>query len=232
MRRAMRVLVVEDAPRLRRYLSQSLVRAGYAVDAAADGREGLLQAETHDYDVVVLDLMLPGLDGLDLLGRLRQRRAQVCVLILTAMDTVQDRVDGLRRGADDYLVKPFALEELLARIQALVRRRYHCQTTTITVADLVIDTARRAVSKCGSRLDLKPREYALLEYLALRKGHVVSRADIQDHIYDGRIELASNAVDVAMSRLRRKVDPPSGPSLIETRRGVGYVLTEASEEPA
>jgi len=223
----MRILVVEDAPRLRRYVAEALAQAGYAVDAAADGDEGLLRAELHDYDVVVLDLMLPGLDGLSLLDRLREARNEVCVLILTARDTVEDRVNGLQRGADDYLIKPFALEELLARIQALARRRYRCPSAAVAVADLVVDTARRTVHRDGYPLDLRPREYALLEYLVLRKGHVVTRAEIENHIYDEAADLASNAIDAAISRLRRKIDSPPRPSLIQTRRGMGYILDEA-----
>ena len=209
---------------MRRYLSQALANAGYAVDAAADGVEGLALAELNDYDVVLLDLMLPRLDGLSVLQRLRQDSRDVPVLVLSARDTLEDKVRGLQRGADDYLVKPFALAELLARLQALVRRRYGCTTAILQVADLVIDTGQCTVTKNERVLDLRPREYALLEYLAIRQGRLVSRTDIEHHIYDEHADLVSNAVDAAICRLRRKIDAPDRPSLIQTRRGMGYIM--------
>lgn len=220
----MRLLVVEDARRMRRYLTKALTRAGHAVDEAADGLEGLTLAELNDYDVIVLDLMLPRLDGIGVLQRLRRADRRASVIVLTARDTVSDRVAGLRSGADDYLVKPFALEELLARVEVLARRRYDRPNPVLQIDDLVIDMARRTVSRRGQDLELRPREYALLEFLAHKQGTVVSRSEIEHHLYDERAELSSNAVDAAVSRLRKKVDTPNRPSLVETRRGMGYVL--------
>ncbi|MGH9461963.1 MAG: response regulator [Vicinamibacteria bacterium] len=220
----MRVLVVEDSKRLRTYLGKALVKAGLAVDLAGDGEEGLHLAEINDYDVLVLDLMLPKLDGISVLQRLRNEKRRARVLLLTARDTVEDRVHGLEEGADDYLVKPFAVRELLARVQALLRRQYDQLSPEITIDSMVINTASRIVRRAGTVLDLRPREYSLLEYLALRKGHVVSRREIEQHIYDDRVEPMSNVVDAAICRLRKKIDRPDEPSLITTRRGMGYVL--------
>ena len=177
--------------------------------------------------MIVLDLMLPKLDGLAVLDRLRSRGKNTHVLILTAKDTVADRVRGLQMGGDDYLVKPFAFEELLARIQALVRRCHSQKDPVIRVGPLEIDTSARSVTLRGSPVGLTPREYALLEYLARRQGAVVSRTEIEAHIYDDAAELMSNVVDSAVCALRRKIDVPEQPSLIQTRRGMGYVLREA-----
>jgi DNA-binding response OmpR family regulator len=220
----MRLLLVEDSERLQRSLGTGLRKSGYAVDIAGTGPEGLWHAESHDYDVIVLDIMLPGFDGLTLLRRLREKGKETHVLLLTARDTVADRVVGLRAGADDYLVKPFAFDELLARIEALTRRRHGNKNPVMRVGDLEIDTAARTVSRGGRVIELFPREYALLEYLAARQGQVVSRTDIETHIYDERVEPLSNVVDSAVCALRRKIDPPGGPSLIVTRRRMGYVL--------
>ena len=170
----MRVLVVEDNELLRDSLLQGLREAGFSVDVAADGQDGLWLAETGDYDVIVLDLMLPGIDGLTLLSSLREKQKDTHVLILTARDTVEDRVTGLNLGADDYLVKPFSFQELLARVQALVRRRYQQKSPTIQLGDIEVDTTRKQVTRRGVLIDLTPREYALLEYLAFRTGEVVS----------------------------------------------------------
>jgi DNA-binding response OmpR family regulator len=220
----MRLLLVEDSQRLQRSIGTGLRRAGYALDVTGDGNDGLRLAETHPYDVIILDLMLPGLDGLTLLQRLREGDDDAHVLILTARDTVDDRVRGLRAGADDFLIKPFAFEELLARIQALVRRRHGQRKPRLVVGPLEIDTVARQAALAGRPVVLTPREYALLEYLAMRRGQVVSRTEIEEHLYDGRIELTSNAVDSAICALRRRIDLSGSPSLIETRRGYGYVL--------
>jgi DNA-binding response OmpR family regulator len=220
----MRLLVVEDSQRLRRWVSRGLRNKGFSVDDAPDGERGLQLATDNDYDVVVLDLMLPGIDGLTLLQSLRRAGQAVHVLILTAKDTVEDRVRGLNGGADDYLVKPFAFDELLARVQALVRRRYNVKDPHIRVGELEIDTALRVARRKGETIPLRPREYALLEYLSLHRGKVVSRTEIEAHIYDERVQPMSNVVDNAVCALRRKVDVPDAPSLIETRRGVGYVF--------
>jgi DNA-binding response OmpR family regulator len=216
----MRVLLVEDSARLRSSLGRGLKRSGYAVDTSSDGEEGLWLAQSNPYDVIILDLMLPRLDGTTLLRRLRAQGLTTHVLILTAKDTVEDRVRGLQVGADDYLVKPFAFEELLARVQALCRRSYQRKSPQIFLGDVVVDTAGRAVTRNGRAVTLTPREYRLLEYLARRAGEVVSRSEIEEHIYGGEAELMSNAVDAAICNLRRKLSA----SLIETRRGHGYVL--------
>jgi len=221
-----RVLVVEDSARLRTYVSKGLRQAGYAVDVADDGEEGLWMAETIDYDVVVLDLMLPKLDGLSILERLRSQGNRTHILILTAKDTVEDRVSGLDSGADDYLVKPFAMEELIARVQALARRSYGVKNPRINVGDLTVDTSRRVVTCDGRPVDLKPREYALLEYLLMRQGEVVSRTEIEHRIYDERAEPMSNVVDSAVCLLRKKLDSAGSRSLIQTRRGMGYIIQE------
>ena len=220
----MRLLVVEDSQRLRHWVCQGLRDAGFSVDAAADGEEGFALATANAYDVLVLDLMLPMIDGLSLLVQLRTAGDKTHVLILTAKDTVADRVTGLNTGADDYLVKPFAFAELIARIQALVRRRYNVKDPRITVGELEIDTAARLVRRGGNPVTLRPREYALLEFLALHRGQLVSRSDIEAHIYDERVQPMSNVVDTAICALRRKVDLPDAPSLIETRRGMGYIF--------
>jgi DNA-binding response OmpR family regulator len=223
----MRVLVVEDSPRLRESLCKALKRSGFAVDAAAEGEDGLALAQGNPYDAVVLDIMLPKLDGLSVLKEIRQRGNDTPVLFLTARDTVEDRVRGLQAGADDYLVKPFSLDELLARVQALCRRRYQRPMTVHRVADLELDISAKSVRRAGKPVELPAREYALLEYLMLRQGQVVSRTEIEEHIYDDLASPMSNVVDAAVYSLRRKIaDAPDAPELIHTRRGMGYVLEE------
>jgi DNA-binding response OmpR family regulator len=219
-----RVLLVEDSDRLRKSVGAALRRSGYAVDSAADGEEGLWLAQGHAYDAIVLDIMLPKRDGLSVVAELRRAGSAVHVLLLTARDTVDDRVRGFRAGADDYLVKPFALEELLARVQALCRRSYGVKQPRITVGDLEIDTTIREVRRAGRPIVLKPREYALLEYLALRCGEVVSRRDIETHIYDDAVEPMSNVVDSAISVLRKRLAQDGAAPIIHTRHGHGYVL--------
>jgi DNA-binding response OmpR family regulator len=220
----MRVLIVEDQERLRRWLQKGLKEADFVVDAAADGPEGLWYALGNRYDVIVLDLMLPGLDGLSILRRLREAGRDDQVLILTAKDTVPDRVQGLDLGADDYLVKPFAFEELLARVRALVRRGYGKHSPAIEIGELRIDTAKRRVWLREQEIELRAMEYKLLEYLARRAGETVSRTEIWEHLYDFGSQTVSNVVDVYVGCLRRKLDRPGAKSLIQTRRGLGYVL--------
>ncbi len=176
--------------------------------------------------MIILDLMVPGMDGLSILRTLRAKGSQTHVLILTARDAVEDRVLGLSTGADDYLTKPFAFAELLARIRALARRRHQQKNPILDIGPLKIDTAARAVSRAGETLDLAAREYAILEFLALRRGEVISRTTIEQHIYDEHVEPMSNVVDAAIYTLRRKIDLPGEPSLIETRRGMGYMIRE------
>jgi DNA-binding response OmpR family regulator len=220
----MRVLVVEDYPPLAKSLRQGLSEAGYAVEHAADGEAGLSLALTTQLDAIVLDLMLPKLDGLAVLSALRAKKNATPVLILTARDGVADRVKGLDLGADDYLVKPFAFDELLARVRVLIRRKYQAAESTLRVADLEVDTAGRTVKRAGRAVQLSAREYALLEYLVARRGQIVSRAEIWDHVYDFASDPSSNVVDVYIGYLRKKIDQEHEPKLIQTRRGQGYVV--------
>jgi two-component system, OmpR family, response regulator len=217
--KAMRLLVVEDEEDLRRGLEQALREEGYAVDGAGEGTDALYKAETWDYDAIVLDIMLPGLDGLEILRRLRKKKA-VPVLLLTARDGFGDRVRGLDLGADDYLVKPFDLGELLARVRALIRRSSGAPNPILTIGELTIDTAARKVSVNQSEVELTAREYALLEYLVRRRGAVVSRTELYDHLFAEEDESYSNLLDVHVCNLRKKL----GPDFIETRRGHGYVV--------
>jgi two-component system, OmpR family, response regulator len=226
-----RVLLVEDSVSLQRSVAQGLREAGWAVDVVGDGQQALIHARTTEYDVIVLDLMLPQIDGLTVLRRLRDKGVRSGVLILTARDTVDDRVLGLRSGADDYLVKPFALAELLARVGALARRAHGVQDSIIRVGPLELDSARRIVRLIGDTpctLELPPRELSLLEYLAHRAGHPVSRAELEEHLYDERSQVMSNAIDVAISSLRAKLLKAGCPPLIQTRRKLGYVLAETA----
>jgi DNA-binding response OmpR family regulator len=221
-----RLLVVEDYAPLRESLARGLRDAGYAVDATGDGTEGLWFAENHPYDVILLDLMLPRTSGLEILKKLRQTGNTTHVLVLTAKDTIADRVAGLDLGADDYLVKPFAFDELLARVRAMVRRRYESVDPVLRIADLEIDTRARRARRAGAVIALSAREYALLEYLAHREGHIVSRTELWDHAYDEAAEPGSNVLDVHISHLRKKIDEGHATKLIHTRRGQGYVLGE------
>ena len=225
----MRVLLVEDSVRLQQSVGMALRRSGYAVDVASDGDEGLWRAESLDYDVLVLDLMLPGMDGLTVLSRLRATGKKTHVLLLTARDSVDDRVRGLKAGADDYLVKPFALEELLARVEALCRRAYGNKSNQLRCDDLEIDTDGKTVMRAGQTIKLKPREYQLLEYLAHRAGQVVSQSEIETHVYSDDVEVMSNVVESTVSSLRRKLTLANSRSLIHTRRGHGYILEVANE---
>lgn len=222
----MRLLVVEDSKRLRDSLETGLRRRGYAIDSVEDGRRGLIYARTTDYDVIVLDIMLPEMDGLEVLRRAREHGVETPVLLLTARDAVNDRVNGLRTGADDYVVKPFAFDELVARIEALARRRHGLRTATIRVGDLEIAPAQQVVKRGGKQIDLKPREFAILEYLAHRRGTVVRRSELEEHVYDQHSQVNSNAIDSAICILRGKLGTGAGAPIIQTRRGIGYVLSE------
>ncbi|HKQ10510.1 MAG TPA: response regulator transcription factor [Rhizomicrobium sp.] len=225
----MRLLLVEDSARLRRGLTLAFRKAGYALDIAADGEEGLWFAENNEYDAIVLDIMLPKLDGISLLRQLRENQSHVHILLLTAKDTVQSRVAGLKAGADDYLVKPFDLDELLARVESLCRRAYGRKDFAISIGDLCIDTAAKKVTRGGRALNLTAHEFTLLEYLARRRDEVVSRADIESHVYGSERDLMSNAVDSAICVLRRKIGNSREAPLIRTRRGLGYVLSAAGK---
>ena len=215
----MRVLVIEDEPDLLRALVQALKEEGYAADQAADGTEGLYKAERSDYEAIVLDLMLPGISGLEVLRRLRKTR-KTPVLILTARDGVSDRVRGLDEGADDYLLKPFALTELLARLRALIRRSAGLADPVIRIGDVAIDTRARTVSRYGVDVPLTGREYALVELLALHRGKLITRAVIYDQLFGDDDDSLSNVVDVHVSHIRKKL----GKDFIQTRRGQGYQI--------
>lgn len=220
----MRLLVIEDAARLRDTLGKALSRMGHAVDLAVDGHEGDRMGRAVKYDAVVLDRMMPGKDGLEVLRGWRRDGIDTPVLLLTALDGVEEKVRGLSDGADDYLTKPFALAELVARLEALARRRYAQPAPKLTVGPLLIDTAAKSVSRDGKDIALTAREFSLLEILARRPGHVLSREQIETHLYAELDGPLSNAVDSAVCSLRRKVCPPGTPPLIHTRRGLGYVL--------
>jgi len=220
----MRLLIVEDAARLRATLGQALTRMGHAVDLAVDGEEGDIMGRTVKYDAVVLDRMMPGKDGLEVLRGWRRDGIDTPVLLLTALDGVEEKVRGLGDGADDYLTKPFALAELVARLEALARRRYAQPDPKVKVGPLEIDTAAKSVSREGAEIPLTAREFALLECLARRPGQVLSREQIEAQLYAELDGPLSNAVDSAICSLRRKVCPPGTPPLIHTRRGLGYVL--------
>lgn len=222
----MRLLLVEDSARLRESLAIGLRACSYAVDCAADGEAALRYALHNPYDVIVLDLMIPLMDGMTVLRRLRAAGGSAHVLILTARDAVHDRVLGLKEGADDYLVKPFSFDELLARLEALLRRRYECKNPVIQIASLCIDTSARCVRRHGAEIRLSRREYAMLEYLAFRKGEVVTREELEDHLYGDRDFPMSNAVDRILCTLRRKIETSESDRLIETRRGEGFRLRE------
>jgi DNA-binding response OmpR family regulator len=221
----MRILLVEDEPSAARFIAKGLREATYAVDVAADGSSASEQSQQYDYDAIVLDVMLPGRDGLSVCRELRASGSDVPVLMLTARDAVEARVQGLDAGADDYLTKPFDFRELLARLRALTRReRRPLAPERIEIGALAIDVPGRRVFRRGREVVLTSREYALLEYLARHAGEVVGRADIAEHVWDEHYDAFSNVVDVYVQRLRRKLDTPGTPSIIRTRRGQGYQL--------
>lgn len=229
--RCMKILVVEDEPKLAEYLRKALTESSYIVDVALDGIEGRYLALDGHYDLVVLDVMLPGLDGFGLLAALR-REKRVPVLMLTARDKVEDRVHGLQAGADDYLVKPFALSELLARVQALLRRSAISPAaqdpTTLELADLELDLVRRKASRSGQRIDLTAKEFVLLTLLLRHTGQVISRTALAEQVWDMNFDSNTNVVEVAVRRLRGKIDDPFALKLLHTVRGMGYVLEDRS----
>ena len=215
----MRLLVIEDDPALQRTLAAALREEGYAVDVASDGAEGLFKAQQNAYDAILLDVMLPKLDGWGVLAALRPA-CRTPVLMLTARDAVPDRIKGLNAGADDYLTKPFDIDELLARLRALIRRSAGQTHPTLTIGELVLDTAARRACVAGAEIVLTAREYSLLEYLALHRGEVVSRTTLYEHLFDEDDDSLSNLLDVHVSNLRKKL----GHDLIVTRRGLGYCI--------
>jgi len=225
----MRILVVEDDPTLAEFVAKGLREAGYVVDVAPDGRVGLDRASSEPPDLAVIDIMLPALDGLSLIEAVRRRGQTFPVLILSAKQSVDDRVRGLDGGGDDYLTKPFAFAELLARVQALIRRATSAaEPTELRVGDLVIDLLSRRVTRAGQPIDLRPREFALLEYLARHAGRVVSKTMILSRVWSYAFDPRTNVVDVLVCRLREKIDRPFEPKLLQTRRGMGYVLSADS----
>ena len=219
----MRILVVEDEPKMGDYLRKGLTESGYVVDLARTGREGLFFASEEPYDLILLDVMLPGMDGWQVIQELRKTR-ETPVLFLTARDDIEDRVRGLELGADDYLVKPFAFAELLARVRTLLRRGPIRELEQIQIADLSIDVLKRRVLRQGNRVDLTAKEFMLLHLLARRQGEVLSRSQIASQVWDMNFDSDTNVVDVAVRRLRAKLDDPFAIKLIHTVRGMGYVL--------
>jgi len=222
----MRVLVVEDDPGVAAFVRKGLSEASFSVDLAPNGLEGLAWASERPYDLVILDLMLPGKDGLTILRDLREAKVVTPIICLTARDAVDDRVRGLNLGADDYLAKPFSFSELLARIHALLRRGPALTANPVVVDDLTIDLLNRSVQRAGKRIDLSPREFALVEYLGRNVGRVLTRTMILEHVWDMHQDPLTNVVDVHINRLRKKVDIGFRKSLIHTIRGVGYVLRD------
>ena len=224
----MRILLVEDEPRAAQMLAKGLREQAYAVDVARHGHEALYQVSLTDYDAIVLDVMLPGLDGFEVCREIRRTGSHVPILMLTARDAVDARIAGLDSGADDYLIKPFDLGELLARLRALIRRgRLPLTPAVVTVGTLRIDLRARQASRRTIPIKLTSREFALLEFLVLHAGEVVGRAAIAEHVWDAPFESMSNVIDVLIQRLRRKIDEPQATSLIATRRGEGYMFGRA-----
>ena len=221
----MRLLVVEDDPTIASFVAKGLEEAGFAVDRAADGDRGLRLALTEPYDAAIVDLMLPGRDGLSLIEELRRRRLRTPVIILSAKREVDDRVKGLQAGGDDYLTKPFAFSELLARVQALIRRASGAvEPTRLVVGDLVLDLITRRVERSGRPIELRPREFALLEYLMRNAGRVVAKTMILEHVWNYSFDPRTNVVDVLVHRLREKIDRDFETKLLHTVRGIGYVI--------
>lgn len=230
----MRILVVEDDPRMASLLSRVLRESGYAVDVVSDGRGAVEQGVLGSHDLVVLDILLPGMNGFDVCRELRAVSATTPILILSARSEIADRVRGLNLGADDYLPKPFAVEELRARVAALMRRRSLPQQITLTVGNIRLDRGKRAVEVRGSVVELTAKEYALLEYLLLNRGRVVTRQEIAEHVWDDRFDPFSNLIEVYVGRLRQKIDAPPpgrGGSFLTTRRGEGYLVEPLASEP-
>jgi len=222
----MRILVVEDEDKVSRFVSRGLISEGFAVDVARDGKSGLEFAQTYQYDLIILDLMLPGLTGGEVLNRIRKSKSQVPILILTARDSVGDKVEHFEAGADDYLTKPFAFAELLVRVKALLRRGPVTRASVMRVGNLELDRLSQQVKRAGKRVELTSKEYGVLEYLMANAGRVLSRTMILEHVWDQSFDGATNIVDVYVRHLRAKVDEAHEPKLIRTVRGLGYVISE------
>jgi DNA-binding response OmpR family regulator len=226
---AMRLLLVEDDPGILRFVLKGLREQAYAVDTAVTGDDALYQAEINSYDLIILDIMIPGRDGFAVCREIRKSGQRVPILMLTARDAIEDRVAGLDAGADDYLAKPFAFRELLARLRALLRRSGELRPPNITVGDLVVNTAGQTVTRGGRRIGLTTKEYALMEFLACNAGRVVGRSAIAEHVWDETFDPFSNLIEVYVNRLRRKIGVESNAPLLHTRRGAGYVLGPEAE---
>ncbi len=220
----MRILVVEDEQKVASFIKKGLEEEGYAVDIAAEGEEGLAMAQAGVHDLIVLDIRLPKTDGLQVLQALRRDHVTTPVLLLTVRATIEDKVLGLDAGADDYLTKPFAFQELVARVRALLRRRAEADPTVLQMGDLRLDPARRTVSREGERIDLTPREFALLDYFMRNPGRVLTRTMIAEHVWDYSFDTSTNIIDVYVNYLRKKIDAGRASKLLHTVRGVGYVL--------
>ncbi len=223
----MHILVIEDEAKVASFIRRGLEAEHYSVDIASDGEAGLIQVFDQDYDLIILDVMLPKRDGLSILQELRTHKLQVPVLMLTARDTVADKVEGLDHGADDYLTKPFAFEELLARIRALLRRGSQTQAAVLTLADLRLDPVSREITRAGKRIELTAKEFALLEFFLHQPGRVLSRVVIAQHVWGVDFDTFTNVIDVYVNYVRKKIDADFSSKLIHTVRGVGYVLKEA-----
>jgi len=224
----MRLLLVEDDPRIARFVAKGLREQAYAVDIAATGDDALYQADINSYDLIILDVMIPGRNGFEVCRELRRAGKNLPILMLTARDAVEDRIAGLDHGADDYLTKPFEFRELLARLRALLRRSAEIRPSQIVVADLTLDTAAQSVSRAGRNIPLTTKEYALLEFLSRNAGRVVGRAEIAEHVWDETFDPFSNLIEVYVNRVRRKIDFSSVKPLLHTRRGAGYFFGPAS----
>jgi DNA-binding response OmpR family regulator len=222
----MRLLIIEDNRGLRESLTQFMREASFVVDSTGTGDEGLWYATEQPYDAILLDLMLPEIDGMEILRRLRKKGADVFILVISARDGLEDRLEALNAGADDYLTKPFAMSEALARIHALLRRKFNRTDPVLHIADLDLDPVKRTVSRAGNPIELTALEYRLLEYLAFRSGELVSRTEIWEHVFEDSSGGSSNAVDVYIGYLRKKLNTGDLPNLIQTRRGQGFILTE------
>jgi len=225
-----RVLIAEDDPGVQRFVVKGLEEQAYAVDAVSTGPAALEQAEINSYDLIILDVMLPGLSGFAVCRRLRELGLKIPIMMLTARDAVEDRVAGLDHGADDYLTKPFEFRELLARMRALLRRPAELKPAQIHVADLTLDTAAQAAERDGRAISLTHKEYALLEYLVRNVNRVVGRAEIAEHVWDEQFDPFSNLIEVYINRLRRKIDGPKETPLLHTRRGAGYLLGVSEQQ--
>ena len=225
----MRLLLVEDDPRIARFVAKGLREQAYAVDIAATGDDALYQADINSYDLVILDVMIPGRNGFEVCRELRRSGKSLPILMLTARDAVEDRVVGLDHGADDYLTKPFEFRELLARLRALLRRSAEVRPAQIVVADLTLDTGAQSVSRAGRSIPLTTKEYALVEFLARNAGRVVGRAEIAEHVWDETFDPFSNLIEVYVNRVRRKIDFGSLKPLLHTRRGAGYFFGPATD---